>query len=74
MLSILQSQFSEKGFKKAENSKQNVVLLLFLFTLQTNTGQKREKERKKGECVCGWGGGVLNFPWGIGPVSWKWVI
>ena len=32
-LSILQSQFIEKGFKKAENSKQNVVLL-FLFTLE----------------------------------------
>ena len=32
-LSILQSQFIEKGFKKAENSEQNVVLLLFLFTL-----------------------------------------
>ena len=33
-LSILQSQFTEKGFKKAENSEQNVVLLLFLFTLE----------------------------------------
>ena len=33
MLSILQSQFIEKGFKKTENSEQNVVLLLFLFTL-----------------------------------------
>ena len=32
-LSILQSKFIEKGFKKAENSQQNVVLLLFLFTL-----------------------------------------
>ena len=32
-LSILQSQFIEKGFKKAENSKQNVVLL-FLVTLE----------------------------------------
>ena len=32
-LSILQSQFTEKGFKKAENSEQNVVLLLLLFTL-----------------------------------------
>ena len=32
-LSILQSQFTEKGFKRAENYKQNVVLLLFLFTL-----------------------------------------
>ena len=31
-LSILPSQFIEKGFKKAENSEQNVVLLLFLFT------------------------------------------
>ena len=32
-LRILQSQFIEKGFKKTENSEQNVVLLLFLFTL-----------------------------------------
>ena len=31
-LGFLQSQFTEKGFKKAENSEQNVVLLLFLFT------------------------------------------
>ena len=31
--SIVQSQFIEKGFKKAENSEQNGVLLLFLFTL-----------------------------------------
>ena len=29
---ILQSHFIEKGFKKTENSEQNVVLLLFLFT------------------------------------------
>ena len=35
MLSIFQSQFTEKGFKKAENSEQNGVLLLFLFTLET---------------------------------------
>jgi len=35
MLSILQSQFIQKGFKKAENSEQNMVLLLFLFTLVT---------------------------------------
>ena len=41
-LSILQSQFIEKGFKKAENSKQNVVLLLFLFTLD-----KKKKKKKK---------------------------
>ena len=33
MLSILQSQFIEKVFKKTDNSEQNVVLLLFLFTL-----------------------------------------
>ena len=33
-LSILQSQFTEKGFKKTENSEQNVVLLLFLLTLE----------------------------------------
>ena len=32
-LSILQSQFIEKSFRKAENSEQNVVLLLFLVTL-----------------------------------------
>ena len=32
-INILQSQFTEKGFKKAENSEQNVVFLLFLFTL-----------------------------------------
>ena len=34
---LLQSQFMEKGFKKAEN----VVLLLFLLTLKdSNKGQK----------------------------------
>ena len=33
MLSVLQSQFIEKGSKKTENFEQNVVLLLFLFTL-----------------------------------------
>ena len=32
-LSILQPQFTEKGFKKTENSEQNVILLLLLFTL-----------------------------------------
>ena len=30
-LSILLSQFIEKGFKNAKNSKQNVVLLNLLF-------------------------------------------
>ena len=40
-LSFLQSQFIETGFKKADNSEQNVELLLFLFTLNKN------KERKK---------------------------
>ena len=30
MLSILQSQFTEKGFKKTKNSEHSVVLLLFL--------------------------------------------
>ena len=35
-LSILQSQFIEKDFKKSENSEQNVVLLLWLFTLDKN--------------------------------------
>ena len=34
MLSILQSQFTEKGFKKAKISEQYVVLPLFLFTLK----------------------------------------
>ena len=33
-LSILQSQFIEKGVRKAEYSEQNVMLLLFLFTLK----------------------------------------
>ena len=33
-LSILQPQVIEKGFKKANNSEQNVVLLLLLFTLE----------------------------------------
>ena len=32
-LSILQSQFIEKGFKKAENSEQNVVLLLLIILI-----------------------------------------
>ena len=36
-LSILQSQFIEKGFKKTENSEQNVVLLLFLLTLENTS-------------------------------------
>ena len=36
-LSILQSQFTERGFKEIENSEQNVVLLLFSFTLHFNT-------------------------------------
>ena len=31
-LSILQSQFTEKGFQKTENYEQNEVLLLFLLT------------------------------------------
>ena len=33
-LSILQFQFIEKGFKKPENCKHYVMLLLFLFTLE----------------------------------------
>ena len=33
LLNILQSQFTEKGFKKTENSEQNELVLLFLFTL-----------------------------------------
>ena len=41
-LGILQSQFTEEGFKKTENSKQNVVLLLFVFTLD----KKRKKKKK----------------------------
>ena len=31
---VLRSDLIEKGFKKAENSEQNVMLLLFLFTLE----------------------------------------
>ena len=34
-ISILQSQFIEKGFEKTENSEQNMVSVLFLFTLET---------------------------------------
>ena len=41
VLCILQSQFIEKGFKKAENSEQNVVLLLFLFTLNNSNYMRR---------------------------------
>ena len=33
MPSMLQSQFIEKVFKKTENFKRSVVLLLFVFTL-----------------------------------------
>ena len=36
MLSILQSQFIKKGFKKAENFEHSVVLLLFLFPLNNS--------------------------------------
>ena len=32
-LGILQSRFTEKGFKTAKNYEQNVALLLILFTL-----------------------------------------
>ena len=45
-LGILQSQFTEEGFKKTENSKQNVVLLLFVFTLDKKR-KKKKKEKKK---------------------------
>ena len=34
-LSVLQSQFTEKGFKKGKHFQHSVVLLLFLFTLVT---------------------------------------
>ena len=36
MLSILQSQFIQKGFKKAEIFEYGVVLLLFLFPLNNS--------------------------------------
>ena len=36
-LSIFQSQFTEKGFKKAENSEQNVVILSFLLALYNSS-------------------------------------
>ena len=38
-LNILQSQFAEKAFKKTENSEQNMVLLLFLFTPEKHSCQ-----------------------------------
>ena len=34
-LSVLQSQFAEKGYKKGKHFQHSVVLLLFLFTLVT---------------------------------------
>ena len=43
-LSILQSRFIEKGFKKAKNSEQNAVLLLFLFTLGVKSFWEKNKE------------------------------
>ena len=46
MLSILQSQFTEKGFKKAKNSEQNVVLLLFLFTLNGYSFSDRQSTER----------------------------
>ena len=43
-LSILQSQYIEKGFQKAENSEQNVVLQLFLFTLEFQECMQKHSE------------------------------
>ena len=40
----LQSRFIEKGFKKAENSEQNVALLLFLFTLEHTKSSSSKRE------------------------------
>ena len=40
MLSILQSQFIEKGFKKTQNSGHIVVLLLFLSMLDNKTSHR----------------------------------
>ena len=45
--SILQSQFSEKGFKKTKNFKHSGVLLLFLFTLENEISKDRFIEQKK---------------------------
>ena len=61
-LSILQSQFIEKDFKKSENSEQNVALLLCLFTLDKNRRKlkkrkKKKKKKKKGRKKKGGGGG-----------------
>ena len=58
-LNILQSQFIEKGFKESENSEQNVVLLLWLFTLDKNRRKwkKRKKKKKKKKGVLGVGVG-----------------
>ena len=41
---ILQSRFTEKGFKKAENSEQNVALLLFLITLEHTKSSSSKTE------------------------------
>ena len=50
-LSILQSQFIEKGFKKAENSEQNVVLLLFLFTLDKTPSFSDKLQNEMSEVI-----------------------
>ena len=53
-LGILQSQFTEKGFKKTEHFEHSVVLLFLLFTLnrqqqQQGGGGKEEESEERGE-------------------------
>ena len=46
-----QKKFTEKGMKKTENVEHNVMLLLFLFILDTNKilwQYDRERERESG--------------------------
>ena len=54
---IIQSQFIEKGFQEDENSEQNVVLLLFLFTLDLQSqfiekGFKKDENSEQNVCYC----------------------
>ena len=48
--SILQSQFTEKGFKKAENSKQNVVTVVFTYTKEEEEERSNSTDRVTYNC------------------------
>ena len=50
MLSVLQSQFIEKGVKKTKNSEQDGVLLLFLYML----AKKKNQTNGRIKTTCQW--------------------